>query len=77
MRKAMSSLALTAALAIASAVPAFAHGNSGGYTVVDGDLSLWTIAIKLGVNFGALLDANYLQPMLATCLRVGDSIILP
>ena len=77
MRKLISSLALTAALALTSAVPAFAHGNSGSYTVVAGDLSLWTIALKLNISFGALLDANYLQPMLSTCLRIGDSVILP
>ena len=49
----------------------------GSYTVVSGDLSLWTIALKLDISFGALLDANFDQPMLLTCLSIGDSVRLP
>ncbi len=44
------------------------------YEVQDGDLSLWTISQKLGVSFGALLDANPDSPDL---IRVGDRINLP
>lgn len=68
---------LALALAALSTSPAFAHGDSGGYTVQQGDLSLWSISIKLDIPFGALLDANYDQPMLSTCLRVGDQVRLP
>lgn len=77
MRKILLTLALALAFAIASAGPAYAHGESGNYTVVEGDLSLWTIALKLDISFGALLDANWDAPMLSTCLRVGDSVRLP
>ena len=77
MKKALTVLALATTLTLSTASPAFAHGDSGNYTVVDGDLSLWSISIKLGIFFGDLLDANWDQPMLSTCLRVGDSVRLP
>jgi len=48
--------------------------NNGSYTVQDGDLSLWTISQKLGISFGALLDANSGD---ADLIRVGDHINLP
>ena len=77
MKQILATLALALALAIASSGPAYAHGDSGSYTIVNGDLSLWTIALKLDINFGALLDANWDQPMLSPCLRVGDQVRLP
>lgn len=77
MKNALVIALLVLALALFSAVPAFAHGDSGGYTVVDGDLSLWSISVKLDISFGDLLDVNQDQPMLSTCLRVGDSVRLP
>lgn len=45
------------------------------YTVSDGDLSLWTISQKLGISFGALLDAN--SEGSPDLIHVGDVIILP
>ena len=75
MKKLVITLALS--LALLAPVSAYAHGDTGEYTVIDGDLSLWSIALKLDINFGALLDENQDQPMLATCLRVGDKVQLP
>lgn len=77
MKQALLVLALVAVLAVGSAVPAYAHDGSGDYTVVQGDLSLWTIAIKLGISFGALLDANWDNPGLSECLMLGDRVELP
>ncbi len=51
--------------------------DDGGstYVVSDGDLSLWTISQRLGISFGALLDAY--QGDNPDLIRVGDSINLP
>lgn len=49
-------------------------GSGASYVVQDGDLSLWSISQKYGIPFGALLDANPVDPDL---IRVGDRINLP
>ena len=47
------------------------------YTVQDGDSSLWSIADKLGVSFGALLAANSGPGLDPDLIRVGDVVSLP
>ena len=46
------------------------------YTVARGDLSLWTIAGKLDIPFGSLLDANWHMENV-NLIHVGDVIKLP
>ncbi len=79
MKRLLVPLALAVALLLVPMFPVQAHSGNGGegyYQVQNGDLSLWTIAIRLDLPFGVLLDLNWDNEAIQ-CLMIGDYVRVP